>query len=324
MFNRRFLREKTIQAYYGFVQGGAESAVACRQNMLAGLDRTAELYYLQLLLLVALAEQAGERHRKAAERGVQSDKDLESVRRMADNRVVSCIKQDPNYQLKSEAYRLNGTKGLNDIVVSVYDTLFVKKNGESAADKVWRAILEDSGKTDDFERDREFLRKLYKRKISGHPVLRSFCEERSIFWESDYESATFWVYSLLGQMTPERNNNVDAGWSVQDEAVEFGITLLDKTLLHKDEYDAYIAERLQNWNHERIGTLEKVLLCIAMSEFINFPSIPVKVTLNEYIELAKRFCAQESPLFVNGVLHKIAQDLKADKKMKKSGRGLIG
>lgn len=324
MFNRRFLREKTIQAYYGFVQGGADSAMACRQNMLAGLDRTAELYYLQLFLLVSLAEQAEERYRKATERGVKTDKDLESVRHMADNRVVAGIKQDLNYQLKSEAYRLNGIKGLNDLVVSVYDTLFVKKDGESTADKVWQAVLEDNGKTDDFERDREFLRKLYKRKISAHPVLRSFCEERSIFWESDYESATFWVYSLLGQMSPERNNNVDAGWSIQDEAVDFGITLLDKTLLHKDEYDAYIAERLQNWNHERIGTLEKVLLCVAMSEFINFPSIPVKVTLNEYIELAKRFCAQESPIFVNGVLHKIAQDLKTDKQMKKSGRGLIG
>ena len=119
MFNRRFLREKTIQAYYGFVQGGSESATACRQNMLAGLDRTAELYYMQCFLLVGLAEQAEDRYRRARERGVQSEKELESVRRMAGNRVVAAIGQDVNYLLKSEAYRLYGMTGMKDLVLSV-------------------------------------------------------------------------------------------------------------------------------------------------------------------------------------------------------------
>ncbi|MCM1532262.1 MAG: transcription antitermination protein NusB [Bacteroides sp.] len=319
MFNRRFIREKVIQASYGFFQGGAESAMACRQNLLAGLEQTAQLYYFHLKFIVDLAALAKDRYTQAKERGREAES-LEGLRRMAENTVVEHLAQDVNFLLKSESYRPE-KRAYGDLLSTVYDSLFSLNKESSPAMKAAKKAEDVS--EDPFERDREFLRKLYKRKIAEHAALRSFCEERSIYWESDYESVTFWVYSLLGKMSAERNNNVDEGLNAENEDVKFGLTLLDKTLMHAEEYNEYIAPRLQNWNHERIGAIERLLLCVAMSELVNFPSIPVKASLNEYVELSKQFCSKESTPFVNGVLHRLTIDLKADKKMQKSGRGLI-
>lgn len=332
MFNRRFIREKTVQAYYGYVQGGAESAVVCQKNLLAGLDQTAALYYLQIAFLISLSEYAEEKYQGAMERKRVPEKALEGLRLMARNIAIDHLKKDTNYLLNIDSYKFNWKDRQADLVSAVFAELFSLQDGNSVANTVLEnlkaekaeAVSPVSPEETAFEFHRAFLRKLYKRKIGLNPILRSYCEERSLFWESDYESAVFWVFSTISQMSPERNNNVDPGWSPNDEAVVFGKTLLEKTLLHQDEYNQYIYSRLQNWKPERLGVTERVLLCMAVSELVNFPSIPVKVTLNEYIELGKRFCLPESASFINGVLNKIVVDLQSEKKILKSGRGLIG
>ncbi len=319
MFNRRFLREKVVQSCYGFFQGGAESALSCRQNLLAGLEQTAQLYYFHLKIIVELAHLARERYQQALARG-RNPQQTETLRLMAENTVAAHLENDLNFLLKSESYRAE-KRAFDDLLATVYDAIFALRHNVSEPDA---APKTESPKNEDrFEQDREFLRKIYRRKIAPNTALRSYCEERSIYWESDYDTVVFWIVSLLGKLSSAHNNNVEAGWNAEEESVQFGLTLLDKTLLHADEYNEYIGLRLQNWKHERIGATEKTLLCVAMSELVNFPSIPVKASLNEYIELTKQFCSQESTPFVNGVLHRLAEDLKKDNKMKKSGRGLI-
>lgn len=320
MFSRRFLREKVLQSCYGFFQGGNESAETCEKNLLAGLEQTSRLYYFQLKFLCELSHLARERYRQALKRGHKPE-DLDKLGLMANNSLIGLLEKDVNFLLKSESLRIDEA-ALRDLVSTVCNSVFFSEKKESVVSEDTQDSEIQTEETP-FERDRKFLRKIYRRKIADHAVLRSYCEEHSIFWETNYENVTFWVYSLLGKMTPERNDNVDKGWDIQDEAVKFGTALLEKTLLHAEEYNTYIAPRLQNWTYERIGFTERVLLCVAVSELVNFPSIPVKASLNEYIELSKLFCAKESTSFINGVLHKIAQDLKADNKMKKSGRGLI-
>lgn len=329
MFNRRYIREKAVQAYYGFVQGGAESALACQKNLLAGLDQTASLYYSHISFLISLSEYAQERLESLIERKRFPGTQLEGLRMMAQNLAVEHLCKDPNYLLNIENYKFNWRERQADLISAMFNDLFNFQDGPSVADKVLENLKADWEKEEEaektsFEFHRAFLRKMYRRKIGPNPILRSYCEERSLYWESDYESVTVWVSSLIGQMSPERLDNVDRGWSAEDEAVAFGKTLLEKTLLHQDEYNDYVFARLQNWKPERIGLTEKVLLCMAVCEFLNFPSIPVKVTLNEYIELAKRFCVADSGAFINGILNKIAKDLAEEKKLRKSGRGLIG
>lgn len=319
MFNRRYIREKVVQAYYGFAQGGSENALACQKNFLTGLDQTAQLYYYQLLFVVTLADYAAEQYKQAKERGVRSQKLLEGLRLMAENAAVEKLRRDNVLKTKVAEYKFDA-KALLDLVKAVYGSLFLNKGEGSVAGR----MQADTSDEDPFLHHREFLRRLYKRKISDHPVLRSYCEERSIYWEADYESACFWAYSTLARMEEETETGIDTGWTLDDEVVAFGKTLLEKTLLHHDTYNRYVADGLENWRQERIGTTESVLLCVAVSEMVNFPSIPVKVSLNEYIELSKHFCSKDSAAFVNGVLNKVAGKLKEEKVIKKSGRGLIG
>lgn len=334
MFNRRFIREKAVQAYFGFCQGGSENALACQKNMLAGLDQTAELYYLQLSFLITLSDYAAQHYEPAIQRGRRQEEELEGMRLMASNKVVEKLRTDSNLSLKSTQYKFSWKDRQKDLTKAVYESLFLSSEGSSIAGRLQSALketlqgkpgMEDlSEEEKDFALHKEFLKRLYRKKISTHPVLCSFCEERSLYWEADYEPACFWAYTTLSQMQPEGTAQVDPGWTIDDEVVVFGKTLLEKTLLHQDEYNGYIASHLTNWKPERVGATERVLLGMAVSELLNFPSIPVKVTLNEYIELSKRFCTPESASFVNGVLNQVAQDLQAEKKIKKSGRGLIG
>lgn len=353
MFNRRFIREKAVQAFYGFVQGGPESGLTCQKNMLAWLDQIAELYYQHLSFLVEFSDYTRRRYEEAVKRGQRTPQQMEILRLMAQNTAIEHIRKDVNFIRNRSLYTFQWNDRLNDMFSSIYEILFIAKDGNDmpAAEKI-RLNLEESMPvekeleyisieeesrmkedseveiiphvpTDVFNRDKEYIKRIYKRKISTSETMRSFCEARSIFWESDYESATFWVYSTLNRMDLLQENNVDPGWSKDDEDVKFGCNLLERTLLGQKEYDAYVAARLLNWKPERVGVMERALLCTAVSEMLNFPSIPVKVTLNEYIELAKRFCSPESAAFINGVLNKIVVDLKAENKLKKSGRGLL-
>ncbi len=319
MFNRRYIREKVVQAYYGFAQGGCENALACQKNFLTGLDQTAQLYYYQLEFVVTLADYAAEQYRQAKERGIRSQKLLEGLRMMAENAAIEKLRRDSVLKAKAAEYRFD-TKTLRDLAKAVYESLFLNQGEGSVAGR----LQADTSDEDPFLHHREFLRRLYKRKISNHPALRSYCEERSIYWEADYESACFWVYTTLSRMEEENETGIDEGWTVDDEVVNFGKTLLEKTLLHHGTYNGYVADSLENWRQERIGATENILLCVAVSEMVNFPSIPVKVSLNEYIELSKHFCSKDSAAFVNGVLNKVAGKLKEEKVIKKSGRGLIG
>lgn len=318
MFSRRFLREKVIQSCYGFFQGGAESAVASHENLLAGLEQTSQLYFFRLRFLSELLRLARERHRAASERGYKPEA-LLGLQRMAQNALMAQIEQDADFLKKSEAYRVDA-RALNDLLLTVYEPLFALKNDHSPALKIAQK-MEAEHRDNAYERDRHFLLSLHYR-IAENAALRSFCEERSIFWESDYEDVSRWICALLLHATPEQCE-VGEGLNKEDEAVRFGLELLDKTLLHAQEYDAYIAPRLKNWKYERVGLTEKTLLSVAVCELINFPSIPVKASLNEYIELSKWFCTQDSATFINGVLHRLVEDLTQDKKIKKSGRGLI-
>lgn len=352
MFNRRFIREKAVQAYYGFVQGGPESAVACQKNMLTGLDQTAELYYQHLIFMVELSDYTRQRYEEAVKRGQRSQDELDVLRLMAQNTAIEHIRRDPNFIRKRNLYKFSWKDRQHDLFAAIYEILFLSSEGKGSAAATIREnlaetfpvekemeyiSLEEKHEMDQdldteilphvpadvFLRDKEYIKRLYKRKISTSSVMRSYCEDRSIFWEGDYESVIFWVYSTLNKLDLSQECCIDKGWNQDDEDVVFGRNLLEKTLLNQEEYKGYISVRLVNWKPERVGLMENVLLRTAVSELINFPSIPVKVTLNEYIELSKKFCSPETASFINGVLNNIVVDLKAAHKLKKSGRGLL-
>jgi transcription antitermination protein NusB len=183
---------------------------------------------------------------------------------------------------------------------------------------------------DSFKTDREFFVRLVRKFILRSPELQFYCEERSIHWTDDFDWAGTFVLKALKSM-PEKFPKEGALTTLLDHDDDdnpaddrrFIADLFRKTILHSDEFAALISERTRNWELERIALTDIILLKMALSELMFFPNIPVKVTMNEYIEISKSFSSVKSKLFINGILDKLVSDLREGDRIKKTGRGLL-
>ena len=314
MFNRRFIREKVLQSLYAFYQGDMENGRVCEKNMLFHLQQIYELYIYHLACLNALADYFHERAELARKQFIPMPDALTPVD-LSQNEVIRQIAACPRFTLPNEAFKFNWSQ---------QESLFKTLYDEVLAASFYQEYVSAPRS---FENDRTFLQKLYKKKVVPNAVFRSLCDDRSIIWAADYDSVAYWVYTSIKKAEAGDDSWIPDNFARtgEDESAEitFGKQLLEKTLLHGSEYESLIVEQTENWEADRIAVMELIILKTAVAEFVNFPSIPLKVTLNEYIEISKRFCSEKSRIFVNGLLHKLSAELQSRHMIKKTGRGLI-
>lgn len=315
MFNRRFIREKVIQSLYAFYQGGSENGRVCEKNMLFHLQQIYELYIYHLSFIAALAEYFHGRVGLTEKQFIPAPDALKPIDLLNDNDVIRQICECPRFTLPNEAFRFNWHQQ-ESLLKTLYDEILAAP-----------FYQEYVSAPRSFENDRTFVQKLYKKKIVPNPVFRSLCDDRSIIWAADYDSVAYWVYTSVKKAEAGDDSwipdNFARTGTDESEEVAFGKQLLEKTMLHGAEYEPLIAEMTENWETDRIAVMELIILKTAVTEFVHFPSIPLKVTLNEYIEISKRFCSEKSRIFVNGLLHKLGAELQSRQMIKKTGRGLI-
>jgi N utilization substance protein B len=181
-----------------------------------------------------------------------------------------------------------------------------------------------------FESDRDIVYRIFKKCISKSTELQFYCEERNIFWIEDYQSAALFILKTLKQI-PENFQDTQSLVALfpkdedddPKEDKKFIAELFQKTIAQSDKLEKMIRLKTKNWELERIALTDIILIKMAMVELMQFPSIPIKVTMNEYIELSKLFSTPKSKLFINGLLDKLVEDLNKEKKIKKKGRGLL-
>ena len=160
--------------------------------------------------------------------------------------------------------------------------------------------------------------------IAPNEDLHNFLEEKSIYWLDDFEVSNLSVMKTLKSFKPESDeySRILPVFKDEDDK-DFANNLLKKTLLNSADYKKYVVETASNWDEERISDMDQLLMQMAISELLNFETIPVKVTLNEYIELSKDYSSQKSKVFINGVIDKLAIRFNEEGKLKKLGRGLV-
>jgi N utilization substance protein B len=178
--------------------------------------------------------------------------------------------------------------------------------------------------------DKQVVTMVILRLLSESDLLRSYFDERSIYWNEDFDTAVMMVDKTIKgfKETDDEFTNLptllkDENNSEGSEDMEFVRHLYRKTLINRDELNKVISERASNWELDRIAIMDTILIKMAITELIEFPSIPVKVTLNEYIELSKEYSSPKSKIFINGVLDKLIVDYREQGIIKKSGRGLM-
>ena len=175
-----------------------------------------------------------------------------------------------------------------------------------------------------FIEDRKFVATLFMEFIAANEDIHSFLEEKSIYWLDDFEVSNLAVIKTIKSL--KENSDEYARllplFKDQDDK-EFASDLLKRTILNSSDYKKHIVETASNWDEERISDMDQLLMQMAICELLNFETIPVKVTLNEYIELSKDYSSQKSKIFINGVIDKLAIRFKEEGILKKLGRGLV-
>jgi len=318
MLSRRQLRVKVLQSLYAFIQSDNDRLEVGEKKLFISIDKLYELCFWQLAILVEVAEFAKTRSEEAKLKHFPSANDLAPNTKFIDNLFIKKLIDNREFQKKCEFYKVNWSEEKEMIrrlyvrVIESKDYTEYMSSGESS-----------------FSEDKEFIIKTFKKHIAKSDSLRNYYEDQSIYWTDDYHNATSLVVKIINVISEDSDEYlklpriIKTTGEVDDEDRTFTKLLFHKTLLKSDYYEELITEKAVNWEFDRIASMDILILKMALAELLDFPSIPIKVTLNEYIELAKYFSTPKSSTFVNGILDKLIAELNKEKKIKKTGRGLM-
>lgn len=308
-----------MQAIYAFMQDGPESMNSGEKQLLVSLDKLYELYIRQLSLLIEVSDFARRRIEENKLKFLPTEEDLHPNTRFIDNRFITQLANNRDFLKKSHSFKISWADE-EELIRKLYNTLRESDFFISYMD----------GPEPSYNEDKELAENIFNRIFAESELLQSFFEERSIYWSDDFEISLIMLQKTIKGFRADHDEYTALPALLKDEHdadgsedLDFVKNLYRKTIIHSEEFNAIIADKAQNWELDRIALMDILLLKMAMTEFIDFPSVPVKVTLNEYIELAKSFSTPKSKIFINGILDKLIVEFKANGKLVKSGRGLM-
>ena len=283
-------------------------------ELMFSIDKTYDLYHLLLLLIVELADIANDKIDRALHKKIPTHEDLNPKRKFVDNLVVEQLRNT----LSSNNYMYS--KKLSWVNNSHIPRLLYGKMLEW---EVYNRYV--NSEVSDYQEDKKFIIKLVTKFFAFSEDLNLNLEEQSIYWNDDMEYIIAMAEKTLKKFgeTPKSDNKLMPLFKNDDDA-QFVKTLFTKAILGSEKSSELIDCNTTNWELERIALMDILVMKLAITEIIEFPEIPVKVTLNEYIEIAKYYCTSKSSTFVNGILDKIVKEMRDKELFKKYGRGLIG
>jgi len=314
MLNRRHLRVKVLQALYAYHQSQDKDIRAAEKKLLKSVDEVAELYMWLLSLLVETADYAIMDADERANKHLPTENDLNVDVKLHHNKFITALRANEDYVSGLKKYKISWNFD-PEIARSIFTTL--KSSPEYGA---YLNQEEHNIKT-----DKDIIKFLFRTIIMKSAVVEQLFEEKFINYPIDKEVLQALVAKTLKNFSNEnpKENKLPEILPNWEDDREFIITLFSKVIAFDTEYQKYIADKTKNWEAERIAMMDVLLMKLAITELVHFNSIPVKVSINEYIELSKEYSTPKSNSFINGILDKILVDLKENGKIRKFGRGLL-
>lgn len=313
MLNRRILRVKVMQALYAFFQSENTDMVKAENGLMMSIQRVYELYLYYLLLPIELADAAEIQMEEARNKTLPTPEDLNPNRKFVDSYLIKSLRENAALQRKATDLKISWSA----------DTDLVRKLWKKIKDsELYQNFLEED---DQPAAHRKFVEKIYTKFLLDNEDLYQHFQERSIYWDfEDSDYAINMALRYIGKIKAEdKYKTLPEMYKDEEEDDRFVKSLFRKAITNDKENSKLIDEKTQNWEVERIALMDVILMKMAITEFLNFSSIPVKVSLNEYIELSKMFSSQKSKIFINGVLDKLLAQFKRENQLKKTGRGLM-
>ena len=318
MLYRRHLRIKALQSLYAYFSGGQEDLVTGEKHLLSSINKLYELFIYQLSFLYEIKRFAENRIEENKKKFYPTEEDLNPNLKFINNRFLNYLETNKDFLKKEELYKVNWSDE-QELVRKFYNKLMDSE--------FYKNYMKDE--VSNLEEDKKLIIKIIDRQLAPFELLQSYYSEKSVYFVDGIDLVNILLIKFVDMLSKKNNEDTKLPPLLKTEFdpvnsdLDFVKKLYRKVILNNEENDNLIKPKTRNWEYDRIPLLDLILIKMAITEFEYMDEVPVKVTLNEYIELAKYFSITKSRTFVNGVLDKLIHELKEDGRVKKVGQGMI-
>lgn len=305
MINRVLIRIRVVQVLFACSQNETTDLKKAETELLFSLQKSYDLYFYLLSLMIELTDAYAQKVDSRKAKLLPTQEDMSPNVKLLNNKFTNQLRRNLALEkyLKDRPFRW-----------FEYEAFIRSLLEEILNSEAYKEYIEND--SDKYEDDREFWRKVFKQIISNNEELYSILEDESLYWNDDVEIVESFVLKTIKRFEEANGDTQELLPMFKDDTDrEFAVKLLRESLLNEKEYKELIDKYTNNWESERIALMDMVIMQIALAEILNFPSIPVSVTLNEYIDIAKSYSTAKSASFINGILDAIVKELKEEKKI---------
>jgi len=312
------LRVKALQEIYAYHQSNDNDLAKAERQLMESVDNLYELFVYQLSFWVEVKKFAERRIEENRNKHFPTEEDLNPNLKFVNNRIINALENNNHLLSLEDKYKINWADFRDDFIRSFYNRLVEYSEYQEYM---------NNGK-DSFEDDKKVLVAVIDNYMAEDSSLYDFYSDRKLSFNSDYQLSVYLLWKFINEL-PRGFNEASKLPPVYNETKDncddkdFTVKLFEKTLLHADEYAKLVEANISNWDYDRLALMDKILIFMAMTEFCEFHFIPVKVTINEYIEISKFYSTPDSRRFVNGMLDRLSEVLMENGKLVKTGIGLI-
>ena len=312
MLNRRHIRVKVMQSIYAMHQNGSDNLEKQEKFLLYSIDNILDLYLLMLSSLIEIAKKEALFLDKSSNKHLATAEDKNANKKFINNAIFRILSENKSLLQAIEDRKItNWTLNDDYILLLLAD---IKKSD------LYATYMKNRVNT--FEEDQEFVVALFMEVIAANDKLYDYLEDYKLTWVDDIPVVNTQIIKQLKAMKPHDNFAVPKLYK-DSEDQQFVTDLFRKTVLNEAELAKEYINKTPNWDTERIAEIDTIILKMAICEFLKFPSIPMKVTINEYLEIAKEYSTPKSSIFINGILDNLVKEFQTNNRLNKTGRGLM-
>ncbi len=302
-----------MQSIYAMHQNGSDNLEKQEKFLNASIENIMELYLIMVSSLVEIRKKELDYIEIARKKHLATKEEKNPNFRFVNNPILIALEESNSLSIAMEKYKISNWQSNDDTILLLLQDI---KQSELYQNYIAKAETT-------YEEDRFFIADLFSEVIAPNEKLYSYLEDFKLTWVDDIPMVNTEILKQLKKFSKEEDTFRVAKLYKDIEDKDFALTLFRKTILNEEKLAKEFIDKTPNWDVERIAELDTIILKLAICEFLNFPSIPVKVTINEYLELAKEYSTPKSSIFINGILDNLVKDFQANDKIKKTGRGLM-
>lgn len=303
-----------MQSIYAMHQNGSDSIEKEEKFLLYSIENIQDLYLTLLAAFVEIRKKEVVFLQKSADKHLATKEEKKPNKKFVNNAILELLEENNSLSIALQDRKIN-TWNLND------DYITILLNAIKGSDLYANYMR---NKTNTFEEDKEFIASIFMEVIAPNEKLYEYLEDNKLTWIDDIPLVNTEIIKQLKAIKNGKDDSFRVSRLYKDtEDKEFVSNLFRKTILNEKELAKEFEDKTPNWDMERIAEIDTILLKMAICEFLKFPSIPTKVTINEYLEIAKEYSTPKSSIFINGILDNLVKDLEQNKRLLKTGRGLM-